>query len=58
LLSGDLLDDTDGNSLSHITDSETSKWWVFGEGFNAQWLGWDELDDGSITGLDVLWFLF
>jgi len=44
--------------LSHITDSETTKGWVFGERLNAHGLGWDELDDGSVTRLDVLGGLF
>jgi len=40
--------------LSHITDSETTKWWVFSERLNAHGLRGDELDDSSITRLDVL----
>jgi len=52
------LDDTDSNSLSHITDSETTKWWVFGEGLDAHWLGRNHLDDGGITRLDELWVVF
>ena len=34
----DSFDDTDSNSLSHITDSESTKWWVGGEGFDTHWL--------------------
>ncbi len=51
------LDDTDGDGLTHITDSKTSKWWVVGEGLNAHWLGWLHLDNGGITRLDELWLV-
>ena len=34
----DGLDNTDSNSLSHVTDGESTKWWVGGESFNAHWL--------------------
>ena len=34
----DSLDNTDSNSLSHVTDGESTKWWVGGESFNAHWL--------------------
>jgi hypothetical protein len=40
--------------LSHVTDSETSKRRVVSEGLNTHWLGWNHLDDGSITRLDEL----
>jgi len=50
----DRLDDTDSNGLAHVTDSETTEWWVVGEGLNAHWLGWHHLNDGSITRLDEL----
>jgi len=33
-LSGGLFDDTDSNSLSHVTDGETTKWGVSGEDLN------------------------
>ena len=48
------LDDTDGNSLSHVTDGETTKWWVFVIGLDAHWLAWDKLGNAGITGLDEL----
>jgi hypothetical protein len=48
----DSLDNTNGNSLSHISDSESSQRWVFSESLNAHWLGWLKLDDAGITGLD------
>jgi hypothetical protein len=50
----DALDDTDSNSLSHVTDGETSKRWVVGESLNAHWLGGNHLDDSGITRLDEL----
>lgn len=50
----DTLDNTDSDSLAHITDSETSKRWVVGESLNTHWLGWNHLDDGGITRLDEL----
>jgi len=52
------LDDTDSNGLSHVTDGETTKWWVFRESFNAHWLRWNHLNDGSITRLDELGVAF
>ena len=51
---GDGLDDTDGDSLSHVTDGETTERRVLGEGLNAHRLGRNHLDDGSVTGLDEL----
>jgi len=57
LLLDDLLDDTDSDGLTHVTDGETSQRWVLVEGFNAHWLGWEQLDHGSITRLQVLWLL-
>jgi len=50
----DTLDDTDSNSLSHVTDGETSERWVVGESLNAHWLGGNHLDDSGITRLDEL----
>jgi len=54
----DGLDDTDSDGLTHVTDGETTKWWVVGERLNAHRLGWQHLDDGSITRLDELWIGF
>lgn len=51
----DGLDDTDSDGLSHVTDGETTKWWILSESLNTHWLGWNHLDDSSITGLDELW---
>jgi len=56
LLNG--LDDTDGDGLSHVTNSETSKRWVVSESLNAHRLGWNHLDDSSISGLDELRLVF
>jgi len=51
----DLLDDTDGNSLSHVSDGKSSKRSVLAESLNAHWLAWLELDNGGVTTLDLLW---
>jgi hypothetical protein len=48
------LDNTNSNGLTHITDSETSERGVVGEGLNTHGLGWNHLNDGSITRLDEL----
>ena len=48
------LDDTDGNSLSHVTDGETTKGWVLVVGLDAHRLARHKLDDASITRLDEL----
>jgi len=50
----DLLDDTDSNSLSHVTDGETTKRRIVSESLHTHGLGWNHLDDGGITGLDEL----
>jgi hypothetical protein len=50
----DTLDDTNSNSLSHVTDSKTSERWVVGESLDAHWLGGNHLDDSGITRLDEL----
>lgn len=54
----DGFDDTYGNSLSHISDGESSKWGVLREWFDAHWLGWDHFDDSSVTRLDFSWGIF
>ena len=53
-----LLDDTDGDGLSHITDSETSQRRVVSEGLNTHGLAGNHLDDGSVTRLDELGVVF
>jgi hypothetical protein len=50
----DGLDDTDGDGLSHVTDGETTKRRVFGEGLDTHGLGRNHLDDGGIARLDKL----
>jgi len=50
----DGLDDTDGNGLTHVTDSETTQRGVLSESLNTHGLGGNHLDDGGITGLDEL----
>ncbi len=37
----DGLDDTDGNGLTHVTDGETTKWWVVSERPQHTW-AWRE----------------
>jgi hypothetical protein len=49
---------TYSNSLSHVTDGETTKRRILSESLNAHWLGWNHLNDGSITRLDELGGLF
>ena len=48
------LDDTNSNSLPHVTDGKPTKGWVLIVRFHTHWLARDKLDDGSITGLDKL----
>ena len=48
------LDNTDGDRLPHVTDSEATKWRVLGERLDTHGLRGDELDDGGITRLDKL----
>jgi hypothetical protein len=48
------LDDTNGNGLTHVTDGETSQRWVVSESLNTHGLGWNHLDNSSITRLDEL----
>jgi hypothetical protein len=52
------LDDTDGDGSLHISDSESTKWWEVSERLDAHWLGWLDLDDGTVGGLDEFWVLF
>merc|ERR1719515_291324 len=54
----DGLDDTDGDGLSHVSDGESSKWWVLREGLDAHRLGGGHEDDGGITRLDLLGEVF
>jgi len=52
LLNG--LDDTDSDGLTHVTDGESTERWVLLVRLDTHWLGWDHLDDGSVTTLDEL----
>ena len=46
------LDDTDSDSLPHVTDGETTKRWVGIVLLNAHGLAGHKLDDASITRLN------
>ena len=50
----DGLDDTDGDGLTHVTDGESTKRRIIGEGLNAHGLAGNHLDDSGITRLDEL----
>lgn len=52
LLNG--LDDTDGDGLTHVTDGETTKWWVGVVLLNTHGLRGDELGNARVAGLDEL----
>ena len=54
LLASNLLDDTNSDGLTHVTDSKTAKWGIGGEALNNHGLGWHELDHSGILGLDAL----
>ena len=48
------LDDTDGDGLPHVTDSETTEGRVLSVRLNAHGLAGNELDDDGVAGLDEL----
>merc|ERR1719330_1339767 len=48
------LDHTDGNSLSHVSDSKTSEGSKLREGLNTHGLAGNQLNDGGVTRLDEL----
>lgn len=50
----DGFDDSDSDSLPHITHSETSKRGIVSEGLDAERLGGDQLDDSSVSRLEEL----
>ena len=54
----DGFDDTDGDGLTHVTDSETTQWGEVREGLDAHGLGWDQGDHGGITRLDEFGVFF
>ena len=45
---------TNGDSLSHVTDGEAAERRVVGESLNTHGLGGNHLDDGGVTRLDEL----
>ena len=49
------MDDTDGDSLLHVSDSESSERWELLVGLDAHWLVWNQLNDGGFSVLDELW---
>jgi len=51
----DLLDDTDGDGLFHVSDGESTKWWETGEWLDNHWFGWGHSDDTGITRFDGFW---
>lgn len=53
-----LLDDTDGDGLLHISDGVSTKRGIFLEDFDAKRLGGDKGNQGSITVLDELGVFF
>ena len=48
------LDNTNSDSLPHVSDSESSKGRVVGVGLDTEGLLRNELDDGGVSGLDEL----
>ena len=50
----DRLDDTDGDGLPHVTDGETTEWWVGVVLLNTHGLRGDELGNAGVAGLDEL----
>jgi len=50
----DRLDDTDGNGLPHVSDSESSQRCVLGVSLDTHGLGRDELHHRGVTRLDKL----
>lgn len=57
LLDG-FLDNTDGNSLFHVSDGESSEWWVLIESFNTHGFLGEHSNESGITRLDELGFGF
>jgi len=58
LFSFGFLDDTDSDSLFHVSDSESSEWWVIRENFTAHWFRWDQSNHSGIIGFNEFWFFF
>ena len=57
-LSSGLLDDTDCNGLSHISDGESTKRSVLSECLDNHGLLWHEFNHAGVLGLDELRLLF
>jgi len=53
--SGGLLDDSDSDGGSHVSDSESSERRILLVGLNTERLGWDEVDDCRVSVLDGFW---
>ena len=53
-LGGGGLDDTHGDGLPHVTDSEPSEGRVVGEGLDTHGLAGGQQDNGGVTRLDEL----
>jgi len=54
----DGFDDSDGDSLPHVTDSEATEGRIVGERLHAHWLRWRQLDHSGVAGLDRLGEVF
>ena len=46
---GDLFDDTDGDCLSHVTDSKSSQRWVRAKGLHTHGFAGDKSDHTGVT---------
>lgn len=57
LLLLDLRDDADGDGSLHVTNGETAESWVGLEGLDADWLGWDDLDQDAVATGGLSWVL-
>lgn len=53
-----VFDDTDSNCLTHITDSESTEWWIVREFFHAHWFWWDHFNHSSFTWFQEFWCFF
>ena len=48
------LDDANGNSLPHVTDSKTTERWVLRVRLHTHWFARDQFGNAGITRLDEL----
>ena len=58
ILTGGLLDDTDSDGLSHVSNGETTERGVVGEDLDDEGLLGDKLDHSGVTGLDARGLVF